>query len=150
MPVVRRSVVINAPAEKVFDFHTDTRNLPLISPSWMKVDILKTTGEGKGKIIELYIMQFGFVKTKWVVEISEYERPLRITDTALQGPFKRFRHQRDIKPITASSSELTDTFDYELPLGVIGKIGNALFMRRFIERMFEARHFKTQQVLGKR
>lgn len=149
MAIVKSSVVINAPAEVVFDFHTDTRNLPIISPSWMKVDILKTTGEGKGKMIELYITQFGLFKTKWVVEIAEYDRPIRITDIAHKGPFKRFRHQRDIKRISDTSCELTDTFDYELPLGIIGKIGDAVMMKRFVEKMFRERHIKTKLVLEK-
>lgn len=149
MAIVKSSVVINAPSEVVFDFHTDTRNLPLISPSWMKVDILKTTGEGKGKMIELYITQFGLFKTKWIVEIAEYERPTRITDIAHKGPFKRFRHQRDIKRISDTSCELTDTFDYELPLGIIGKIGDAVMIKSFVEKMFRQRHIKTKLVLEK-
>jgi ligand-binding SRPBCC domain-containing protein len=147
MAIVKSSVVINASSEVVFDFHTDTRNLPLISPSWMKVEILKTTGDGKGKMIELYITQFGLFKTKWIVEIAEYDRPVRITDIAHKGPFKRFRHQRDIKRISDSSCELTDTFDYELPLGIIGKIGDAVMMKRFVEKMFRERHIKTKLVL---
>jgi ligand-binding SRPBCC domain-containing protein len=147
MAIIKRSVVIYAPAEVVFDFHTDTRNLPLISPSWMKAEIVKTTGEGKGKMIELYVTQFTLFKTKWEVEVSEYHRPFCITDTAHKSPFKRFRHQRDIKPINDSSCELTDTFEYELPLGVIGKIGDALMMKRFVEKMFRERHIKTKQVL---
>ena len=148
MSVVTSAVVINAPAEEVFDFHTDTRNLPLISPSWLKFDILKTTGEDKGKMIELYSTLFGLFKTKWVVEIAEYDRPIRITDIALEGPFKRFRHQRDIRHITDVSCELTDTFDYELPFGIIGKIGDAV-MERFVEKMFRERHIKTKRVLEK-
>jgi ligand-binding SRPBCC domain-containing protein len=149
MAILKSSVVIHASAEVVFDFHTDTRNLPLISPSWMKVDILKTTGEGKGKVIELYITQFGLFKTKWVVEIAEYDRPSRITDVALEGPFKRFRHQRDITPIGDTSCELTDTFEYELPLGVIGTIGDAMIMQNVVRKMFRDRHIKTKQVLEK-
>lgn len=147
MSVVQRSVVIHAPAEKVFDFHTDTRNLPLISPSWMKVHILKTTGEGKGKLIELYITQFRLFKTKWVVEIAEFDRPSRITDVALEGPFKRFRHQRDIKRISDTSCELIDTFEYELPLGIIGRAGDTMIMKNIVQKMFRDRHIKTKQVL---
>ncbi|HEY6171519.1 MAG TPA: SRPBCC family protein [Candidatus Kapabacteria bacterium] len=149
MAIVKSSVVIHAPAEVVFDFHTDTRNLPLISPSWMKVQILKTTGEAKGKMIELYIRQFGLFKTKWIVEIAEYDRPFRITDIAHKGPFKRFCHQRDIKRLSDTSCELTDTFDYELPLGVIGKIGDVLIMKSIVRKMFRDRHIKTKQVLEK-
>jgi ligand-binding SRPBCC domain-containing protein len=149
MAIVKSSVVIHAPAEVVFDFHTDTRNLPLISPSWMKVQILKTTGDAKGKVIELYITQFGLFKTKWIVEIAEYDRPFRITDIALEGPFKRFRHQRDIIRIDDTSCELTDTFDYELPLGIIGKTGDAIIMKKVVEKMFRDRHVKTKKVLEK-
>jgi ligand-binding SRPBCC domain-containing protein len=147
MGIVNSSVVINAPAEAVFDFHTDIGNLPLISPSWMKMEVLKTTGEARGKMIELYLTHFGLIKSKWVVEISEYDRPYRITDIAHEGPFKLFRHQRDIKRITATSCELTDTFEYELPFGIIGKAADKLIVHSFVERMFRDRHIKTKKVL---
>lgn len=147
MSVVICSVVIHASSEKVFDFHTDTRNLRLISPSWMKTDIHTTTGEGRGKIIELDMTHFGIIRNKWLVEISEYDRPRRITDTALKGPFKQFCHERDVRYITDTSCELTDTLDYELPCGVVGKIVDALMMKSFIKKMFRDRHIKTKQIL---
>jgi ligand-binding SRPBCC domain-containing protein len=148
MPLVERTCIINASAEKVFDFHTDTHNLPLISPRWMKSKVHSVTGNGKGMRIELTITQFGIIRNRWTVVIAEFDRPTRITDIAERSPFKLFRHERIITAHGENTSELHDRFHYRLPLGVLGEVIDMLFVRRFIGRMFDFRHKRTQQLLG--
>ena len=141
------TVEINAPIERVFDFHTDTRNLPLISPPWINAKIIKQEGEGLGKRIELVISQFGIIRSTWVVDISEYDRPNRITDLMIQGPMKYFRHERTLTSPSPGVTILQDSVEYELPLGILGKLADALGGKFFIGAMFSYRHKKTQEVL---
>ncbi len=143
------TVEINAPIEVVFDFHTDTRNLPLISPPYLKAKIIKQEGEGLGKRIELVISQFGIIRNAWVVEISEYDRPKRITDLVVKGPMKYFRHERTFTSPKQGVTILQDRLEYELPLGFLGKIADAIGGKFFIGMMFAYRHKKTKEILEK-
>jgi ligand-binding SRPBCC domain-containing protein len=147
MREVRSSIVINAPAEKVFDFHTDTKNLPLIMPRWFKTEVISEEGEGKGKTIDIKMKLFGFLTNKWLVRFDEYERPGRITDLVVSGPFKYFRHERTITPTADGRTELRDRLEYELPLGILGKAADTLFMRRFVIKMFAYRQKRTKELL---
>jgi hypothetical protein len=147
MREVRSSVVINAPAEKVFDFHTDTNNLPLIMPGWVKTEVLREEGSGKGKTIQVKMKLFGLLGNRWLVRIDEYDRPVRITDLVLKGPFTYFRHERTISPVDDGRTELLDRLEYILPLGMLGKAADTLFMRRFVIQMFDYRQKRTKELL---
>lgn len=140
------SIEIATPIEAVFDFHTDTNNLPLIVPPWMKVKNIRQEDEGNEKHIRLEISQFG-ITSEWIVEIAEYDRPRRITDLMIKGPMKRFRHERTFSSPTGGMTILEDKVEYELPLGFLGKIADAIFGKFFIRKMFDYRHRKTKEIL---
>lgn len=141
------SVEINASIEAVFDFHTDTSNLPLISPPWMKVRSIQQEGEGLGKRISIVISQFGIFRNRWIVAIEEYDRPRRITDLVIKGPMKRFRHARTFSSPQPGITLLQDRLEYELPFGLFGKIADRIGGKFFISMMFEYRHRKTKEIL---
>ena len=150
MSIIEKSVTIAAPIEAVFDFHTDTNNLRLISPPWIAANVVRQEGEGKGKIIELRIIQFGVFPSRWHVSIDEFERPFRITDLMLSGPMKYFRHTRHLTQPCASLTELVDHVEYVLPFGAIGRIADKLSVHQMMDQMFEYRHKKTKEILEKR
>jgi ligand-binding SRPBCC domain-containing protein len=147
MTIIQKSIAIAAPIEAVFDFHLEQKNLGLISPPWMKSKLIRESGEGKGKIIEMDVIQYGFFPSHWVVRIEEFERPFRLTDLVLSGPMKYFRHTRIFSQPCASLTELKDAIEYEVPFGFIGKIADSISIKKMMEQMFEYRHQKTKEIL---
>ena len=147
MPTLLFTTDILAPVEELFLFHTDTNNLELITPLEISVGIESIVGEGKGSIITLRMRAFGLIRSRWVIEIAEFEPPHRIVDLQLSGPFKFFRHSRTFTSIGPDSSRMEDMIEYELPLGVLGRIANALFFRRLISSQFAYRHKQTHAIL---
>jgi len=150
MTTIIKSVLILAPIEAVFDFHTDTNNLALISPPWVKSKVVRQSGEGLGKIIELETVQYNIFPSHWVVKIDEYDRPVRITDLMLSGPMKYFRHARTFSQPSAEYTLMEDHLEYEPPFGFIGRIADKLSVKKMMEDMFNYRHLKTKEIMEER
>ena len=150
MTVIESSVTIAAPIEAVFDFHLEQENLALISPSWMKTKLVRESGVGLGKMVEVEVLQYNIFPSKWVVRIEEYDRPVRLTDLMLSGPMKYFRHERTFTQPCASLTELKDRVEYEVPFGFIGKLADKISIKKMMKDMFEHRHAKTKEILEER
>ena len=142
--LIKKSI-INCSAEELFDFHTDSANIKAITPPNTKVELLNqdsTTYEGK--VLSLKTTRL-FIPTYWDVKIQKLERPNILIDIALRSPLKYWRHQH-IFTQKNNGCELCDIIEYELPLGILGKLVAPLF-ERDINQMFEYRHKKTKQIL---
>ncbi len=150
MTIIEKSIAIAAPIEAVFDFHLDTENLALISPPWLKTKLVRESGEGLGKIIEMDVLQYHIFPSHWLVRIEEYDRPVRLTDLMLSGPMKYFRHSRTFSQPCASLTEIKDHLEYEPPFGLLGEIANKISIKKMMEEMFEYRHKKTKEILEER
>lgn len=140
------SCILNAPINRVYAFHTDTRNLPLITPPWITVDIVRLDSP----IIEhsrivLDIKRFG-IKTRWEMEIARLDCPHTLTDAMIAGPFRRFRHERRFLPLQNGETLMSETLSFVLPFGWVG---NLLFpfVKRDIDAMFAFRHRATKRCL---
>jgi ligand-binding SRPBCC domain-containing protein len=132
-----RAIEINAPIDKVFHFHDDTKNLLKITPPNTKVEVLRMDKPGKGQRVVLAITQFGFFKSKWDVEIAEYESPTRIVDKALQSPFSKWTQTRTFTKLGENKTRMTDTVEYELPMHAVTDFFAKSFVDKEIAKMFE-------------
>lgn len=146
MPFFECSVTIRAAPERLFDFHTDTDNLVRISPRWFKTKVLRDEGSGAGRRVDFRVTSFG-IPTRWQVTVSEFDRPHALADVVTKGPFKYFHHRRVFGSLGTDGTTMTDRIEYELPLGVLGRIADRLFVRRLIESMFRYRHKRTKELL---
>lgn len=67
-------------------------------------------------------------------KITEYSRPDYFVDEMQKGIFKRFKHQHLFKDL-GDSTLMTDIFDYDSPLGVLGKIADIVFLKKYMTRL---------------
>ncbi|HYM20134.1 MAG TPA: SRPBCC family protein [Candidatus Kapabacteria bacterium] len=144
---VERKIDIAAPIQAVFGFHLDFKNLALISPSWMKSELLDEEGMGSAKQQRLKVTLFGAFPSIWVVATSEYEPPTRLTDLLRSGPLPYFKHTRTFSQPSQAITELSDKLEYALPFGFVGRIANTISVHRMMIQMFEHRHEMTKQLL---
>ena len=142
-----KSILIDCSPKKAFTFHTDTRNLGKISPTYVKNKILEIKLPLKyGSEIKLAVTQFKILRTVWHIKIDEFEPYEIITDLQIKGPFKYFRHSHCFKEENGKTL-MTDRIEYALPLGFLGKLAHSLFVKKMIEKQFAYRHKKTKEVL---
>ncbi|CAA6805197.1 MAG: Unknown protein [uncultured Sulfurovum sp.] len=140
------SSLIKTTAEELFDFHSDTTNLPQITPPWIGVTIVDLVLPLKEKSeVCLDIKQFGFT-TRWLMQIDELKVPNRVCDKALKSPFKSFYHEHIFTPINEDETKLEDIINFELPLYPFSLMA-VPFVKRDMRKMFAYRHAKTKEIL---
>lgn len=137
------SCILNADVQRVFAFHTDTRNLSLITPPWVDVEIVNMVLPLKEKkSVTLDIKRFG-ITTRWEMEIATAEFPATITDQMIKGPFRYFTHERHFIPLENNQTLMRETISITLHFGWLG---NLLYpwIKKDMDTMFEYRHRATQ------
>lgn len=146
MITFEKSELIDCDLEEIFEFHCDTNNLPLISPSYIKVKIIKIDKPIRlNSEIIVRVSQLGFLYTNWFIKVSKFEKNKIITDYQVKGPFKHWEHSHIFESVDGKV-KMTDLINYELPFGFIGKFVNSLFLNKIIENQFKFRHKKTKEL----
>ena len=80
----------------------------------------------------------------------KFEMNRMFCDAQIKGPFKRWEHChvfRSHRREALVGTLIRDEIEYELPLHFIGDLGNALFVKRQIDRSFAWRHKMTEHLL---
>jgi ligand-binding SRPBCC domain-containing protein len=135
---------LNGSCSEVCQFHTDTRNLPLITPPWMNIMIMSMDVPMREESqAEFQIKRFG-IPTYWKIKISKLNCPEMVSDKMVQGPFNTFHHQRSFKPITNTTTQMEETITFSLPFSIIGKWFFPL-VKREIDKVFAHRHEATKR-----
>lgn len=141
------SVIIAAPIDAVFHFHDDTRNLLRITPPEVKLEILEIIGEKPlGRRIRLRMTQFGLLRNELVIEFMKYEPPHLLVDEQEEGPFKFWRQTRKFQKVEGGT-RLTDTVEYEVPFGFMGRLADRLVIGPRVRSMFQYRQRRTKEIL---
>lgn len=98
-----------------------------------------TTGViGLGEFVTWRARHFGITWTM-TSRITEWDRPHRFVDEQQRGPFARFRHEHVFEPVEGGT-RVTDLVSFEAPLGVLGRIAEALVLRRYMPRLIRIRN----------
>lgn len=147
----RKSLEINAPIAEVWDFISSPKNLKEITPDYMGFDI---TTKGlpekmyEGMIIAYEVRPLLSIKTTWVTEITKVKEQRYFVDEQRIGPYKLWHHQHFLEP-TDQGTLMKDIVSYQPPLGALGKIANALFIKSKLEEIFDYRTEAVKKKFGK-
>ena len=134
--------IIECTAERLFSFHEDTKNLPLITPPGTKVEILKLEEplkQGNEVILKIKKGLFSFV---WKLVFEKVEYPHLIVDVATQSPFKTFRHEHCFLKLDETHTLLKDRVTFSLSFWIFNR-PIAWFIKKDMQKMFAYRHKKT-------
>lgn len=136
------------PLDEVFAFFGDAHNLEAITPSFLRFRVLTPApiAMGPGTSIDYQLALFG-VPFRWRTRIEVFEPGRRFVDLQVRGPYRRWHHRHefvDLGPATL----VIDVVDYELPLGPLGTLAHAVFVRPALERIFDHRRAAIAARLG--
>jgi ligand-binding SRPBCC domain-containing protein len=153
MSVHSFTVVQKIPAgiHKVWGFFCDPSNLNNITPAELKFEILSDQNNHEmyaGQIIEYYLRPVLNIPVYWMTEITHVSDKIYFIDEQRFGPYRLWHHQHHFK-IIEGGVEMTDIVHYKIPLGFIGDIANAIFVRKKLKRIFDFRFSKTEELFGK-
>ena len=142
MPVIRLSISIAAPPERVFDL---ARSIDAHQQSAEGTQERAVAGVTQGLIgmgdeVTWEARHFG-IKQRLTVRITGFERPLRFQDVMVSGAFKSMKHDHEFVA-QPPGTLMEDRFEFESPFGILGGMVDRLFlcgyMRRFLMRRNQA------------
>ena len=150
--MIERSCIIDAPIAEVFAFHLDTRNAARIAPPGQKV--LSVEGSfplrlGSEARLRVRQLPSPWAQT-WLVRVAELEEPVLIVDELLRGPFPVWRHEHRFEELPDGRTRLTDHVEYRLPGGAVGRLADAVLVRRVLLATFRSRQARTRALLETR
>ena len=134
-----RTQLVPAPREAVFELFSAAENLGRLTPPFLRFRILTPLPieMRRGQHIE-YRIALGGVPMVWLTEITEWQPNERFVDEQRRGPYSYWRHLHELRE-SEGGTEMTDTVDYELPLGPLGALAHSLGVKRTLERIFDFR-----------
>ncbi len=131
---------INADIQCVFDL---ARNIDLHQESTSRTHEKAIAGRTSGLIEENETVTWrakhlGVYQTL-TTKIISMKKPDRFTDEMQKGAFKSLRHQHIFKSVNGKTL-MTDIFEFESPLGRIGKFFNKIFLTQYLKNFLLERN----------
>lgn len=67
------------------------------------------------------------------------QKPYQFTDIMVKGTFKSLKHQHFFKE-QKGCTLMTDRFEFESPFGIIGKLFNKFFLKKYLQNFLLERN----------
>ena len=142
-----RSSEINAPVEALRAWHFRRGAFGRLNPPWERATVIEAPValvDGARAVIEI---QMGPLKQRW---IADHEITADgFVDRQASGPFALWEHQHRFERVTDTTSRLTDSIRYRLPMGFPGRMLGGPLVQTKLDRMFRYRHAVTEADLSR-
>ncbi len=149
--VLEREQFLPIPLEAAWNFFATPRNLARITPPDMGFEIRQPFDDRPmyaGQLIRYTVRPIGRIPLRWVTRIDAVEPMRMFVDTQLKGPYKRWWHKHTFEPVEGGVL-MRDRVEYELPLGPLGELAHATFVRKRLKHIFDHRFITLQQLFRK-
>ena len=145
---LERSQVIPRPLDEVFAFFSQAENLQALTPAFLHFQFVTPLPIRlePGALIE-YRLRFCGVPIGWVTRIETFTPGRSFSDIQLSGPYSYWHHQHGFSAVPEGTL-MRDVVDYDLPLGPLGHLAHALFVRRALRQIFDYRRRKIEEIFG--
>lgn len=149
---LKRVQVLPITLSEAWEFFSSPRNLSKITPEHMGFEIQYISGGEKtyaGQIIRYRVQVLPGIKVHWVTEITHVQEPVYFVDEQRFGPYALWHHQHRFKEVPGGV-EMTDEVNYAIPLGILGRLANFIFVGREVNRIFDHRFTTLEQYFSKK
>lgn len=140
---LHRETRVQRPLPEVFDFFSRAENLERLTPPWMQFRILTPTPiEMKPGATIAYSIRLRGITLRWLTEIEKWNPPFEFVDVQAKGPYKFWRHTHRFS-VVDSGTAVTDSVQYTLPFGWLGRLAHRLQVKRDLSKIFD---YRAQQI----
>lgn len=140
----RYSSLIDAPVQTVWDFHTRSDILQLLTPPWQPVEIIRREGGLDVGAVSEFKIWLGPIPVTWVAVHTECIPYEIFTDEQKEGPLESWVHRHQFSQ-EDGKTRLTDAIAYRLPGDVLAEQLVGWWVDSRLEEMFRYRHEVTQR-----
>ncbi len=133
--------VIKATPQQAWDFFSDPRNLPLITPPGLGFEILtKLTGRMyPGMMIQYRVRPLFGIPMNWLTEITHVREGEFFVDEQRVGPYALWHHEHHFKNAGDGQVEMLDSVTYVPPFGWLGELIHPFLIKPQLDRIFAHR-----------
>jgi ligand-binding SRPBCC domain-containing protein len=146
---LRREQILDAPADAVFAFFADARNLEAITPPLLRFEVVTPdpVEMAVGTFIQ-YRLRWHGVPVRWDTLIQAWEPPRRFVDVQVRGPYRLWHHTHQVQALDGGRSLMRDTVHYAIGFGPAGAAAHGLVVRRDLEAIFDYRAQRVPALLS--
>ena len=140
MPVIDLTTEVRAPIERAFDLACSVElHMASTAQTGERAVAGVTSGlMALGHEVTWRARHFG-VWQHLTSRITAFARPFHFRDSMVRGAFQRFDHDH----FFAQRGEITvmrDVFDFQSPLGILGRIADRLYLTDYMRRLLLTRN----------
>ena len=137
--VIRLETRILAPIDLCFDL---ARDIDIHIKSTQKTREKAVAGVTSGLInlgeeVTWEATHFG-IRQRLTSRVTIFDRPRHFRDSQVKGIFRRFDHDHFFSE-DGGATIMRDVFDYQSPLGWLGRCADSLFLKAYLSRFLRAR-----------
>lgn len=141
------STTIEAPIERCFDLarSIDLHLLGAEKTGERAVGGITSGLIGMDEFVRWEARHLG-VSQNLASRITAYNRPLYFQDTMVEGAFRFMKHDHYFKASSPNSTEMTDTFVFAAPLGLLGVMVEKVVLKPYMLKFLEQRNRVLKRV----
>ena len=147
---IHRQQVVGRPIQEVFAFFSVPENLARVTPPAMAFRVLTPSPVAmrRGTLID-YVVRVAGIPLRWRSLITAFEPPHLFVDEQLRGPYDFWHHTHRFEEHQGGTL-IADHVLYALPLGPLGRLAHALFVRRQLRALFDFRARMIESLFPRR
>jgi ligand-binding SRPBCC domain-containing protein len=158
--------------ERAFLFFANPNNLPRIMPRETGTELaalrlvpppaapgeqqaipndVTLAGVGSEIVTSFRLFPFLPFRAQWIALITEFEWNHHFADIQKKGPFKRFQHRHEFSRETrngAPGTTVRDVIEYDAGFGLLGDLGQRIFIAPSLTQTFQHRQQMLEKLLG--
>jgi ligand-binding SRPBCC domain-containing protein len=140
VPTIRLETLIQASADVCFDLsvNVDVHQASVATTGERAVGGVTAGQMALGDRVTWEARHLGRTR-RLTSQITEFDRPRCFVDEMVAGAFSSFRHEHRFER-AGSGTTMLDVFEYESPLGPLGRLADVLFLRRYMTGLLESRN----------
>ena len=143
---LERQQTIPAPLKEVFAFFSEARNLNVITPSWLRFELVgQSEEELKAGTLIHYNLAWHGLPVRWTSLIEQWHPPQLFTDVQVKGPYRLWRHTHTFAE-RGGATLIADTVQYAVPMGFLGDFCAGWMVRRDVEKIFDYRRNQLSSI----
>lgn len=147
---LERELVLNSPAQDVWNFLANPVNLNELTPPDLEFEILSKLPERmyNGLTIHYAIGIPLFGRRFWLTEIKHIEEGRSFVDEQRHGPYRFWYHYHAVEPIADGRARMIDSVTYQLPFGLLGRFVHEVQVKKMLVGIFDYRSRKLTEIFS--
>ena len=146
---LEREQLILAPLARVWPFFCDPRNLDNLTPDELGFRIVTPDPPRMypGQLIEYRVRFLPGLWAPWLTEIRQVVEERYFVDEQRVGPYRLWYHEHHFESVQGGV-RMRDRVTYELPLGPVGEVVHAAWVRTKLRRIFDFRRETIERLFA--